>query len=197
MSPLPRRVPRGLPPRDARAEGASPRPWPPEGCAGASPLPPLRPPGGVQAGASLPTLPKCSEVAVPPVPRGQCPPGGHLQVLPPGLGRDPRHDCQSTDGSLGSPQAPEGSACSQAWSPGPAPVAWARPPHHLPGEGASFLSFTFRRYLEGIYRWRRQPPPPRPPQGPHFWTKSPMHPFCLQTIEILGGWDGGTQAGGA
>lgn len=59
--------------------------------------------GGVQAGAPVSTLPKCSEVAVLPVPRWHYPPGGHLQVLPPGLGRDPRHDCQSTDRPLGSP----------------------------------------------------------------------------------------------
>lgn len=176
---LPRRVPRGLPPRGARAGGRIFRTLAPRGVRWrGTATTSATPGGGVQKGAPLPTLPKCSEVAVPPVPRGQCPPGGNPQVPPWGRGRDPHHNGQSTDRPPGSPQVPEGSACCQAWSPGPAPVAWDRPPHRLPGEGASFLPFTFcRRYLEGIYRWRRKPPPPQPPQGPHFWTRSPILPF--------------------
>ena len=110
--------------------------------------------------------------------RKRAPPGGHPQVVPRGLGRDPHHNGQSTDRPPGSPQALEGSACSQAWSPGPAPVAWDRPPYHLPGEGASFLPFTFRRYLEGIYRWRRQPPPTMASPGSSFLDQE-LHPSLL------------------
>lgn len=93
----------------------------------------------------LPKLPKCSEVAVLPDPLRQCLPQRYPQVLSSGLGRDPSsQDCQPTPyRPPGSTQAPEGNACYQAWSPGPAPVAWARPHHRLPGESASFLPFTF------------------------------------------------------
>lgn len=97
-------------------------------------------------------------------------------------------------GPLGAPRPP-----GQRLQPGresrPRPGGLGRPPQHLPREGASFLPFTFRRYLEGIYRCREQPPPAWLPQGPHFWTRSPIHPCCLQTREILGGWEGGTQVG--
>lgn len=139
------RVSQTLAPQGVRWRGATPTPATPRGSPGRTPPP-----------HAAKVLRSCGPARS----RGQCPPGGHPQVLTPGLDKDPHHSCQALDWPPGSLQAPEGSSRSQAWSPGPAPVAWARPPHHLPGEGASLLPFTFRCYLEGIYRCRGRAPTP-------------------------------------
>ena len=178
-SPAPRctgggRISRTLAPRGVRWRGAATTP---------------ATPGGVQEGALLPTLPKCSEVAVPPVPRGQCPPGGHPQVLPWGLGRDsPHHNGQSTDGPPGSPQAPEGSACSQAWSPGPAPVAWARPPTislgRAPHSCPSLSSVTLKVFIGGEDS-------PHPHSLPRVLISGPGAPSFPFALRLKRSWEGG------
>lgn len=193
--PPPLCVPRGLLPRDARAEGAAPGPRSPEGCAGAAPLPPLPLPGGRPGWSPLLNAAKVL---------GSCGPAGSPLALPtrwapagassrPGqrpLPRLPVHGRAPWE-----PLGPPGQRLQPGREPRPRPGCLDQPPQHLPREGASFLPFTFRRYLEGIYRCREQPPPSWLPQGPRFWTRSPINPCCLQTREILAGWDGGTQIG--
>lgn len=152
----------------------------------------------IRTGAPSPSCQSAPKLRSYPIPAGSAYPSGHPQVLSSGLNRDPScQDCQPTlYRPLGSTQAPEGNACYQAWRPGPAPVAWARPRHHLPRESASFLPFTFCSTLK-VFIGGEDSQPPLPPgslflkQEPHRSLSSSgqsnQYRWRMQPILLEGG----------
>lgn len=191
----PRRVPRGLPPRGARAEGASRGPWRPEGCAGAAPPPPLRPPGASRREPPSPRCQSAPKLRSRPFPAGSAHPVGTRRWFLGAWAGTPTTTASPRIGPLGAPRPSRAAPAARPGAPAPPrlpgiglpTISLGRAPHSCP----SLSAVTLKVFIGG----EDSPHPPWPPQGPHFWTRSSILPFCPQTGEILGGWDGGTQAG--
>lgn len=184
------RVPRGLLPRDARAEGAAPGPRSPEGCAGAAPLPPLPLPRGAtrleppsQRCQSARKLRSCR------FPAGITHPVGTCRCFLQAWAETPATTASPRTGPLGAPRPP-GQRLQPGREPRPRPGCLDWPPQHLPREGASFLPFTFRRYLEGIYSVENSP---HPHGFPRVLISGPGAPSIPVACKLERSWEGGME----
>lgn len=190
VSPPPLRVPRGLLPRDARAEGAAPGPRSPEGCAGAAPLPAWPLPGGRPGGS-----PRLHAAKV----LGSCGPAGSPLALPtrwapagasarPGQRPPPRLPVHRP--APWEPLGPPGSACSQAGSLGPAPVASAGLPNISPGRAPhscpSLSDVTLKVFI-GVEN------SPHPRGFPRVLISGPGAPSIPVACKLERSWEGGRE----
>lgn len=188
MSPLPRRVPRGLPPRDARAEGASPRPWPPEGCAGASPLPPLRPPGGVQAGAPSPRCQSAPKLRSRRFPAGSAHRVDTRRCFLRAWAGTPATTASPRTGPLGAPRPPRAAPAARPGAPAPPrlpgpglpTISLGRAPHSCP----SLSAVTLKVFIGGEDS-------PHPHGLPKVLISGPRALCIPFACRLLRSWGGG------
>lgn len=190
VPPPPLRVPRGLLPRDARAEGAAPGPRSPEGCAGAAPLPPLPLPGGRPDWSPLlnaaKVLGSCGSAGSPlALPTRWAPAGASSR---PGQRPPPRLPVHGR--APWEPLGPPGSACSQAGSPGPAPVASTGLPNISPGRAPhscpSLSDVTLKVFI-GVEN------SPHPHGFPRVLISGPGAPSIPVACKLERSWEGGME----
>lgn len=131
VSPLPRRVPRGLLPRGARAEGASPGPWTPEEWARAAQPPPLRPLGGVRVGAPSPRCQSAPKLRSRPFPAGSAHPVDNRRCFLRAWVGTPTKTASPRRSPLEIPRPPRAAPATRPGAPAPP---------RLPGPGLPTIS---------------------------------------------------------